>query len=39
MLCKVNPQTMDIADMTIQVGGAWEGQSFALKIQHWNFGK
>jgi hypothetical protein len=26
------PQTMDIADMAIQVGGAREGQSFVLKI-------
>jgi hypothetical protein len=25
-------QTMDIADMAIQVGGAREGQSFVLKI-------
>jgi hypothetical protein len=28
----VGPQTMDIADMAIQVGGAREGQSFVLKI-------
>jgi hypothetical protein len=26
------PQTMDIAEMAIQVGGAREGQSFVLKI-------
>ncbi len=31
---KYNPQTMDIADVEIQiqVGGAKEGQSFVLKI-------
>jgi hypothetical protein len=26
------PQTMDIADMAIQLGGARQGQSFVLKI-------
>jgi hypothetical protein len=26
------PQTMDIADVAIQVGGARKGQSFVLKI-------
>jgi hypothetical protein len=30
---------MDIADMAIQVGGAREGHSFALKIKHLNYGK
>jgi hypothetical protein len=30
---------MDIADRGIQVGGAREGQSFVLKVQHLNFGK
>jgi hypothetical protein len=30
---------MDIADRASQVGGAREGQSFVLKIQHLNFGK
>jgi hypothetical protein len=30
---------MDILDMAIQVGGAREGQSFVLKIEHLNFGK
>jgi hypothetical protein len=30
---------METADMAIQVGGAREGQSFVLKIQHLNFGK
>ena len=35
----LSPQIMDIADMEIQVGGAWEGQSFVLKIYHLNFGK
>jgi hypothetical protein len=29
---KFRPQTMDIADMANQVGGAREGQSFVLKI-------
>jgi hypothetical protein len=30
---------IDIADMAIQVGGARESQSFALKIYQLNFGK
>jgi hypothetical protein len=30
---------VDIADRTIQVGGAREGQSFVLKVLHPNFGK
>jgi hypothetical protein len=29
---------MDIADRAIQVGGAREGQSFVLKVQHLNTG-
>jgi hypothetical protein len=28
----IGPQTKEIADMAIQVGGAREGQSFVLKI-------
>ena len=30
---------MDIVDMANQVGVAWKGQSFVLKISHLNFGK
>ena len=35
----MSPQMMDIVDIAIQVGGAREGQSFVLKMQHLKFGK
>jgi hypothetical protein len=33
------PQAMAIVGMGIQVGGAREGQSFVMKVQHPNFGQ
>jgi hypothetical protein len=32
MPSEIQPETMDIADMAIQVRGAREGQTFVLKI-------